>query len=105
MASLHTSSARSPADDAKRLGVLTSEGDIERDIVRKGKQGETAIFVDIGIIVAFHNSKDQNYEKARELVTSLPRSEFGTAHASHYFFDAAVSKALARADRVAFQLK
>ena len=57
------------------------------------------IFIDTGIFEAFHNKRDENHLKAREIVRRIVKAEFGAAFTSDYIFDEAVTLALARTGR------
>lgn len=54
------------------------------------------VFLDTGVFVAFHNTRDVNHARARELVEALVEGGFGTAYTSDYVFDEAVTVALVR---------
>jgi len=55
-----------------------------------------AVFVDTGVFVAVRNKKDRNHQRAKELMRSALRAEFGIIHTSDYVVDEAVTTALAR---------
>jgi len=55
-----------------------------------------AVFVDTGIFVAVRNKKDRNHQRAKDLMRSALRAEFGIIHTSDYVVDEAVTTALAR---------
>ena len=57
------------------------------------------VFVDTGVFVAFHNTRDTNHSRALELVRSIVDGELGTAYTSDYVFDEAVTTALVRTRR------
>ena len=57
------------------------------------------VFLDTGIFVAFHNTRDANHTRALELIRTLVEGEFGTAYTSDYVFDEAVTVALVRTGR------
>ena len=51
------------------------------------------------MLVAFHNRKDANHGRARGLVKRILGGALGTAYASDYVFDEAVTVSLARTGR------
>lgn len=55
-----------------------------------------AIFIDTGIFVAARNKSDTNHARAKELLRSALRAEFGKVLTSDYIVDEAVTVALAR---------
>jgi predicted nucleic acid-binding protein len=55
-----------------------------------------AVFVDTGIFVAVRNRRDRNHQRAKDLMRSALRSEFGIIHTSDYIADEAITTALAR---------
>jgi len=55
-----------------------------------------SVFLDTGVFVAFHNTRDANHARARELIGALVEGGFGTAYTSDYVFDEAVTVALVR---------
>ncbi len=57
------------------------------------------VFLDTGIFVAFHNTRDANHTRALELIRTLVEGEFGNAYTSDYIFDEAVTVALVRTGR------
>ncbi len=57
------------------------------------------VFLDTGIFVAFHNTRDTNHTRALELIKTLIEGGFGTAYTSDYVFDEAVNVALVRTGR------
>ncbi|MCX6641989.1 MAG: type II toxin-antitoxin system VapC family toxin [Candidatus Bathyarchaeota archaeon] len=57
------------------------------------------VFLDTGIYVAFHNTRDLNHKRATQLITSILKGEFGAAYTSDYIFDEAVTVVLARTRR------
>ncbi|MCJ7573581.1 type II toxin-antitoxin system VapC family toxin [Candidatus Bathyarchaeota archaeon] len=58
-----------------------------------------SVFVDTGVFVAFHNTRDTNHNRALELLRSIVDGELGTAYTSEYVFDEAVTAALVRTRR------
>jgi predicted nucleic acid-binding protein len=54
------------------------------------------VFLDTGIFVAFHNTRDANHTRALELIRTLVEGEFGIGYTSDYVFDEAVTVALVR---------
>jgi predicted nucleic acid-binding protein len=58
-----------------------------------------SVFVDTGVFVAFHNTRDANHTRALELMRSIVDGELGTAYTSDYIFDEAVTVALIRTRR------
>lgn len=54
------------------------------------------VFVDTGIFVAFHNTKDVNHSKALKIIKKIATGKLGTAYTSDYIFDEAVTTALVR---------
>lgn len=57
------------------------------------------VFLDTGIFLAFHNTRDANHTRALELIKTLVEGGFGTAYISDYVFDEAVTVALVRTGR------
>jgi len=57
------------------------------------------VFLDTGIFVAFHNTRDTNHTRALELIKTLVKGELGTVYTSDYVFDEAVTVALVRTGR------
>jgi len=57
------------------------------------------VFLDTGIFVAFHNTRDENHNRALELMRRIVDGSLGTAYTSDYIFDEAVTVALVRARR------
>lgn len=55
-----------------------------------------AIFVDTGLFVAARNKHDRNYARARELLQSALKGEYGRVFTSDYIVDEAVTLALVR---------
>lgn len=58
-----------------------------------------SIIIDTGIFVAFHNRRDENHERARQLIRSAAAGEHGLAYTSDYIFDEAVTLAAIRTGR------
>jgi len=58
-----------------------------------------SVFVDTGVFVAFHNTRDVNHGRAVEIVREIVEGGLGTAYASDYIFDEAVTVALVRTGR------
>ena len=58
-----------------------------------------SIFVDTGVFVAFHNTKDVNHSKALEIMKNIVTGKLGSAYTSDYIFDEAVTTALVRTKR------
>jgi len=58
-----------------------------------------SVFMDTGVFVAFHNTRDTNHNRALELLRSIVDGELGTAYTSDYVFDEAVTAALVRTRR------
>jgi len=54
------------------------------------------VFIDTGLLVTFHNTRDANHERATELMRQIVEGELGTAYTSDYIFDEAVTVALIR---------
>ena len=55
-----------------------------------------SIFIDTGVFVAFHNTKDVNHLKALEIIKNIATGKLGPAYTSDYIFDEAVTTALVR---------
>lgn len=55
-----------------------------------------SVFVDSGVFVAFHNTRDANHGRATELVREIVAGRLGSAYTSDYVFDEAVTVALVR---------
>ena len=58
-----------------------------------------SVFLDTGVFVAFHNTRDTNHTRALELMRAVVDGELGTAYTSDYVFDEAVTVALVRTRR------
>jgi len=58
-----------------------------------------SVFVDSGVFVAFHNTKDANHTRALELMKEIVAGRLGSAYTSDYVFDEAVTVALVRTRR------
>jgi len=58
-----------------------------------------SVFVDTGVFVAFHNTKDVNHSRASELMRKIVTGRLGSAYTSDYVFDEAVTVALVRTRR------
>ena len=58
-----------------------------------------SIFVDTGLFVAFHNTKDVNHSRALEIMKNIVTGKLGSAYTSDYIFDEAVTTALVRTRR------
>jgi predicted nucleic acid-binding protein len=58
-----------------------------------------SIFIDTGVFVAFHNTKDVNHRKALDLIKKIATGRLGSAYTSDYIFDEAVTTALIRTKR------
>lgn len=58
-----------------------------------------SVFLDTGVFVAFHNTRDANHTRALELMRGIVDGELGTAYTSDYVFDEAVTVALVRTRR------
>ena len=56
-------------------------------------------FIDTGIFVAFHNIRDVNHKRARELIKRAVSGEFGPLYTSDYIFNESVTVALIRTKR------
>lgn len=57
-----------------------------------------SIFIDSGIFVAFHNMRDENHDRALNLIRKAASGEFGIVYTSDYVFDESVTTALIRAN-------
>jgi predicted nucleic acid-binding protein len=55
-----------------------------------------AVFVDTGVFVAVRNRKDRNHQRAKDLMRSALRAEYGIIHTSDYVVDEAITTALSR---------
>lgn len=58
-----------------------------------------SVFVDTGVFVAFHNTRDANHTRALDLVREIVDGGLGTPYTSDYIFDEAVTVALVRTGR------
>ena len=58
-----------------------------------------SIIIDTGIFVAFHNRRDENHERAKQLIKSAAAGEYGLSYTSDYIFDEAVTLAAIRTRR------
>jgi hypothetical protein len=58
-----------------------------------------SVFLDTGVFVAFHNTRDTNHDKALDLVRRIVKGDLGIAYTSDYIFDEAVTVALVRTRR------
>ncbi len=54
------------------------------------------VFLDTGVFIAFHNTRDTNHNRALELIRDIVNGELGTAYTSDYIFDEAITVALVR---------
>ena len=59
-----------------------------------------SVFVDTGVFVAFHNTRDANHDRALKLLRLIAEGELGAAYTSDYVFDEAVTVALVRTGRL-----
>jgi predicted nucleic acid-binding protein len=57
------------------------------------------VFIDSGVFVAFHNTRDSNSSRALELMREIVSGRFGSVYTSDYVFDEAVTVALIRTRR------
>ena len=57
------------------------------------------VFIDTGVFVAFHNTRDANHREALGLMRRILELELGAAYTSDYVFDEAVTVALIRTGR------
>jgi hypothetical protein len=57
------------------------------------------VIIDTGVIVAFHNTKDEKHERAKELIRKAAGGEYGLPYTTDYIFDEAVTLALIRTGR------
>ena len=55
-----------------------------------------SVFIDTGIFVAFHNTRDKNHGRALKLIRRAVSGEFGILYTSDYVFDESVTTALIR---------
>ena len=55
-----------------------------------------SIFIDTGVFVAFHNTRDRNHSRAVELLKQVASGEYGSVYTSDYVFNEAVTLALMR---------
>jgi len=58
-----------------------------------------SVFIDSGVFVAFHNTRDPNNGRALELMREIVAGRLGSAYTSDYVFDEAVTVALIRTRR------
>lgn len=58
-----------------------------------------SVFIDTGVFVAFHNTRDVNHSRALELMNNIVTGKLGYAYTSDYVFDEAVTVALLRTRR------
>ena len=58
-----------------------------------------SVFIDSGIFIAFHNTRDRNHNRALELIKEIAAGSLGSAYTSDYVFDEAVTVALVRTRR------
>jgi hypothetical protein len=58
-----------------------------------------SVFIDSGVFVAFHNKRDANHDKAKDLVKRIANGAMGSAYTSDYIFDESVTLALIRTKR------
>lgn len=59
-----------------------------------------SVFIDTGVFVAFHNTRDVNHSRALELMKNIVTGKLGYAYTSDYVFDEAVTVALLRTRRL-----
>ena len=55
-----------------------------------------SIFLDTGVVVAAHNTRDANHERAFEILREVRAGDHGTAYSSDFVLDEAVTLALVR---------
>ncbi|MCW4050813.1 MAG: PIN domain-containing protein [Candidatus Bathyarchaeota archaeon] len=58
-----------------------------------------AVFIDTGIFVAFHNTRDKNHKRAVEIIKTIASGQHGAAYTSDYVFHEAVTVTLTRTRR------
>lgn len=58
-----------------------------------------SIIIDTGLFVAFHDKKDQNHERATQLIEGVATGDYGLPYTSDYIFDEAVTLARIRTGR------
>ena len=58
-----------------------------------------SVLIDTGIFIAFHNIKDENHERATELIREVIEGKHGIAYTTDYIFDEAVTTALMRTSK------
>lgn len=58
------------------------------------------VFIDTGFFVAFLNKRDQNHDRALQLMRELLNGGYGEASTSDYIFDEAVTVALVRTRKI-----
>ncbi|MFH1821948.1 MAG: type II toxin-antitoxin system VapC family toxin [Methanobacteriota archaeon] len=61
-------------------------------------------FIDAGVLIAAYNTRDQNHERASQLIMSAIKREYGTPYTSDYVFDEAVTLMLTRTKKPEFAL-
>ena len=54
------------------------------------------VLIDSGIFIAFHNTQDENHDRAKELIREIAEGRHGAAYTTDYIFDEAVTTALMR---------
>jgi predicted nucleic acid-binding protein len=64
-----------------------------------------SVLVDSGVFVALHNTRDENHETAKKLITMIASGEMGTAYTSDYVFDEAVTVTLKRTGKADVALR
>lgn len=55
-----------------------------------------SVLIDTGIFIAFHNIKDENHQRATELIREIIDGKHGIAFTTDYIFDEAITTALMR---------
>ncbi len=58
-----------------------------------------SVIIDTSLFVAFHDKKDENHERASQLIESAAAGEYGLLYTSDYIFDEAVTLAVIRTGR------
>ena len=55
-----------------------------------------SVLIDTGIFIAFHNIRDENHDRATELIREIIEGKHGIAYTTDYIFDEALTTALMR---------
>lgn len=57
------------------------------------------VIIDTGVLLAFHNTRDEKHRRAKELIREAAAGEYGLPYTTDYVFDEVVTLALIRTGR------